>query len=247
MDFFFEVHNDLPREAPGNNQSTKRALKMVRNLTADSKILDIGCGPGRQSIELAKDSGCHITALDNHQPFLDKLSRKAANEKLTDKITTVNQSMSEMKFAPGSFDLIWSEGAIYIYGFEKGLRDWKKLLKENGSIVVSELSWLTPEMPEEPKKFWDKNYPAMKSVNENLKTIDALGYSITGVFVLPNSGWEDYYGPIEKRILNLKETHGNDPEAKKVFDNETAEIELYRKYGEYYGYVFYILRANKTK
>jgi len=246
MDFFFEVHNDLPREAPGNNQSTKRALKMVRNLTPDSKILDIGCGPGRQTIELAKNYGCHVTALDNHQPFLDKLIRKAENEKLADRITTVNASMFDMKFSPNSFDLIWSEGAIYIYGFEKGLRDWKKLLTEDGYIVVSELSWLTPEMPEEPKNFWNKNYPAMKSVIENLKIADACGYSIAGMFVIPNSGWEDYYGPIEKRIQNLKETYGNNPEAKKVFDNETAEIALYRKYGEYYGYVFYILRANKV-
>jgi len=246
MNFFFEVHNDLPREAPGNNQSTKRALKMVRSLTPDSKILDIGCGPGRQTIELAKNCECQITALDNHQPFLDKLNRKAENEKVADKITTVNASMFDMKFEQKSFDLIWSEGAIYIYGFEKGLRDWKKLLREDGYIVVTELSWLTPEMPEEPKAFWNKEYPAMKSVNENLKIADACGYSIAGVFAIPGSGWEDYYGPIEKRIQNLKEKYGDNPEAKKVFDAEAAEIALYRKYGEYYGYVFYVLRANKA-
>jgi SAM-dependent methyltransferase len=140
--------SDKNGESPGDNQSTKRALKMVRNLTPDSKILDIGCGPGRQTIELAKSSVCHVTALDNHQPFLDKLVRKAENEKLADRITTVNASMFDMKFSPNSFDLIWSEGAIYIYGFEKGLRDWKKMLTEDGYIVVSELSWLTPEMPE---------------------------------------------------------------------------------------------------
>jgi SAM-dependent methyltransferase len=245
MNFFFEVHNDLPREAPGNNQSTKRAFKMVRNLKPDLKILDIGCGPGRQSIELARNHGCHVTALDNHQPFLDKLNRKAENEKLTDRITTVNASMFDMKFSPASFDLIWSEGAIYIYGFEKGLRDWKKFLTEGGYIVVSELSWLTPEMPQEPKEFWDKEYPAMKSVNGNLKIADECGYSVAGVFIIPDSGWEDYYGPVEKRIQNLREIYGDNPEANKVFDNETAEIALYRKYGEYYGYVFYILRANK--
>jgi len=86
----------------------------------------------------------------------------------------------------------------------------------------------------------------MKSVNENLKIADACGYSIAGVFAIPGSGWEDYYGPIEKRIQNLKEKYGDNPEAKKVFDAEAAEIALYRKYGEYYGYVFYVLRANKA-
>lgn len=247
MNFFFEVHNDLPREAPGNNQATKRALKMVRGLGPESAILDVGCGPGRQTIELAKNTECPITALDNHQPFLDKLMRKAANERVADRIRPLNRSMFEMDFAPASFDLIWSEGAIYIYGFEKGLRDWKKFLRPGGYIVVSELSWLSPEMPDEPKKFWDRGYPAMKTINENLKIADACDYSVAGSFILPGSGWEDYYGPIANRITDLRRSYAGNAEAEKVFAAEEAEIELYKKYGEYYGYAFFVLRANKAR
>lgn len=32
-------------------------------------------------------------------------------------------SMFEMDFEPESFDLIWSEGSIYIAGFQTGLKD----------------------------------------------------------------------------------------------------------------------------
>jgi ubiquinone/menaquinone biosynthesis C-methylase UbiE len=38
--------------------------------------LDIGCGLGMQTIELAKLSKGQIDALDNHQPFLDQLDFK---------------------------------------------------------------------------------------------------------------------------------------------------------------------------
>jgi len=246
MEIFFEIHRGLPREGPGNNQSTKRALKMVRNLGPDSKILDVGCGPGRQTIELAKNIHCNITAVDTHQPFLDRLKTRAVEEDVSDCITPVNASMDDMKFDPGTFDLIWSEGAIYIMGFEKGLREWKKFLKNDGYVVVSELTWLTPERPEKPAQFWREGYPAMKSVIENLNIADSCGYSIAGVFVLPKSGWDEYYLPLEKRVLFLKTKYADDAEFQKSLDLELAEMELFRNYGDYYGYVFYVLRANQS-
>src|SRR5262249_11799155 len=58
-------------------------------------------------------------------------------------------SMSALDFPDASFDLIWSEGAIYVMGFAEGLRAWKRLLKPHGAIAVTELSWLGPDIPEE--------------------------------------------------------------------------------------------------
>ncbi|MGE5484827.1 MAG: hypothetical protein ACM3X4_07420 [Ignavibacteriales bacterium] len=49
-------------------------------------------------------------------------------------------SMLQLSFPPESFDLIWSEGAIYIMGFGNGLTAWKPLLRRGGYVVVSELS-----------------------------------------------------------------------------------------------------------
>ncbi|NVM05200.1 MAG: SAM-dependent methyltransferase, partial [Candidatus Helarchaeota archaeon] len=54
MDLIFELHTDLPREGPGSNEFTRKAFLMLKNLPQEPKILDIGCGSGMQTIEIAK-------------------------------------------------------------------------------------------------------------------------------------------------------------------------------------------------
>jgi hypothetical protein len=46
--------------------------------------------------------------------------------------------MDNLSFRDEELDLIWSEGAIYNIGFERGLREWRKYLKAEGYIAVSE-------------------------------------------------------------------------------------------------------------
>lgn len=48
--------------------------------------------------------------------------------------------MFELPFSANTFDIIWSEGAIFIIGFEQGLREWKPFLKLGGYLVLSELA-----------------------------------------------------------------------------------------------------------
>ena len=69
--------------------------------------------------------------------------------------------MRQLEFAPGSFDLIWSEGAIYNIGFRAGLEAWRPLLVKGGCMAVSEATWLTEDRPAEARAFWQEGYPAL--------------------------------------------------------------------------------------
>ena len=241
MNIFFELHSDLPQEGPGSDESTLRALHAIPNISSRLSILDIGCGPGRQTITLAKHTKGNIIALDNHQPFLDELSRRATVAEVADRIQTVNQSMMEMNFDPGSFDLIWSEGALYIMGFENGLTCCKKFLKPGGFMAVSEIAWLKDSPPEEIKLFFEREYPSIKSIDENKQIITNAGYSLITSFILAESDWWDgYYLPLEKRITMLRKKYADDNDVLDFLDESQLEIDLFRKYSEYYGYVFFV-------
>lgn len=243
MEFFFEIHQDLPREGPGDNASTRKALEMMPGVPDQPAILDVGCGPGVQTLELARVTGGTVHAVDTHQPFLDRLQAQAAAEGLAERIIPSNQSMDALDFPDASFDVLWSEGAIYIMGFKEGLAAWKRLLKPGGCLAVSEASWLQASPPEEIFQFWSAAYPGMGSVEENLKTIETLGYRVLGHFTLPESCWlEEYYGPLLARVAMLREKYAGDAEKQALLDEEILEINLYRNYSQWYGYEFYVMQ-----
>lgn len=243
MNLFFEIHKDIPREGPGDDKSTRQAITMLKNLPSNPTILDIGCGPGMQTIELAKRVNGKIFAIDIHKPFLDRLLDTAVNKNVLHKIEVKEMSMFSLEFKDDTFDVIWCEGAIFIIGFEKGIQKWRRYTKTGGYLVVSELSWLRENIPEEPKEFWEFNYPGIKGITDNLKIIEKSGYSPVGHFIVPESGWwENYYNPLIARINILREKYKNEKEANDSMDNTEKEINLYKRYSDYYGYVFYIMK-----
>jgi len=241
MDIFWEIHSDLPREGPGDSTSTTRAYAAAKDLLAGPKILDIGCGPGMQTLDLAKLSRGEIIAIDFHQPFLDELVRRAKEAGVAAQIQARKLSMFEMDFAPEQFDLVWSEGAIYIMGFEAGFKACYPFLKPGGYMAVTEASWFQPNPPGEIVDFWNTAYPVMGTIEENIQRVEKQGYKLVDHFHLPDSSWwNNYYNPLAERIAMLKEKYADNAETKKMLDEELAEIKLFRKYSRYYGYEFYI-------
>lgn len=242
IDLMFEIHKDLPREGPGCLDATRRAFEMLPWLPAEPRLLDIACGPGMQTLHLAQMSDARITAVDTHEPFLACLRANAETSGFANRITVLNRSMFTLKFDQ-PFDVIWCEGAIYIIGFEEGLKAWKPLLKPGGYLAATEISWLKPGAPQACRAFWERDYPAMQSVEGNLQRIERQGYRLLGHFTLPESAWwQHYYTPLEARLKALRRQYAGNAEALEVLAGTQAEIDLYRRYSEWYGYEFYVMQ-----
>lgn len=240
---FWRIYGNLPQAGPGADASTLEALRRLPPLPPSPKVLDLGCGPGRQTLTLARALKTPITAVDLHQPFLDRLERAAAAEGLGRLITTRRVSMDALDDAPGTIDLIWSEGAIFIIGFEAGLRRWRPLLKPAGLVVVSDAAWLTDSPPAEAAAFWQACYPAITTVAENLARATKAGYEPLDHFTLPSQAWWDgYYTPMLARIEELRPEAQRDQELAGVMAEAEQEIDMHRRFGASYGYEFFILR-----
>jgi len=245
MSIFWEIFSGLPQQGPGSDEATRDALRAVGPLPVGARILDVGCGTGRQTLVLAQGTQGHITAVDIHGPFLEELRRQADAAGLGERITALQASMSELDFPDESFDLIWSEGAAYIMGFRAALTAWRRLLRHGGFLVVTEVSWLVDDLPEELRAYWAANYPAITSIEGNLQKITDAGYRTCKHFVLPESAWWDgYYVPLEARVRALRQKYAGDSEAEAELDETEKEIDFYRRYSHAYGYVFYVMQKS---
>lgn len=108
--------------------------------------------------------------------------------------------MFEISLPDESFDIIWAEGSISNIGFEKGLREWRRLLKPKGFLVV---------------------HDELRNTTEKLKMIPNCGYSLLAYYPLPEDAWWiEYYGPLEKWILELKMKKVEDHKLLRILDKK---------------------------
>ena len=245
-ELFYLIFNGLPRLGPGDNLSTRKAFYTLPVFPESAHILDIGCGTGMQTLELARLAPCAVLALDNHEPYLRDLTRRAAEERLDKKITTIKGDMHNLPFSEAEFDLIWSEGSIYIIGFEKGLKEWRKFLKPGGYLVVTELIWTSDQPPREAVEFWKNEYPAMQSNGVLKEMIGRSGFRLIRDFLLPNEAWWDqYYLPLEKRLFRLKKDHASNIRLMELIRYIEREIQIYAQFNDHFGYAFYIMKKTR--
>lgn len=242
---FLEIYEAIPRQGPGDRESTERALRLLPRLTRGQRILDIGCGAGAQTIDLARATEAQIVAVDLHEPFVSRLTSHAVELGLAGRITPTVGDMNDLRFPDGSFDVLWCEGAIVIItgNFAKGLSAWRRLLVPGGHMVVSELCWLRADAPTEVKAFFDAEGAAVADLDARRKDIADSGYRLAGDFVLPAVGWwENYYVPLGAALERFRSAHAGNEEALEVAARSQYELDLYLRHHDSFGYGFFVMQ-----
>ncbi len=188
------------------------------------RILDVGCGSGVPTIELAKLSNGEIIGVDINQSLLDELNRRIEREGLSKRVKTVKCSLFEIGFPDESFDIIWAEGSIRIIGFEKGLKECRRLLKPSGFLVVHD----------EIKTVLDKHWK-----------IPSCGYKLVNHFWLPEDvWWTEYYQPLETRIKEIYMKFKDNSEALKILREYQREIDMVKRNPKEHRSAFYIMKKS---
>jgi ubiquinone/menaquinone biosynthesis C-methylase UbiE len=219
MEAAFQADKDLIREKL--NKYTGKAFQMLPELDKPC-ILDVGCGSGVPTMELARLSNGQIIGLDIDQSQLDRLARKIERAGLSNRVKTVKCSIFDMDFPNDSFDIIWAEGSIAIIGFERGLREWGRFLKPSGFIIV---------------------HDDMENITKKMEQISSCGYELLEHFTLDeDTWWFEYYSPLEKRINEIRAKYANEPEVLAIFERDQREIDMFKKNPRRYRSVFFIMK-----
>jgi len=214
---------DRDRIRANLNKYTRKAFEILPKLENPS-ILDIGCGTGVPTIELAKLSRGEIVAIDISRESLNRLERNAEREGLAHKIDTVYLSASELEELNRHFDIVWAEGVIAAIGFEKGLREWRSLVKPGGFLVIHD------------------DYTDTES---KLDLIPQCGYRLLDRFILSwETWWTEHYRPLEEELNGL-ESGGPDDSLKSEIAAARSEIEKFRtEYGSNSSIFFIMQRVD---
>ena len=215
----FQVKKDLIRKRL--LKYTRKAFRMLPKLD-EPRILDVGCGAGIPTMELARLSNGQITGLDVNQPSLDRLTRKIKKAGLSDRVKIMKCSMVDMDFPDESFDIIWAEGSIHVVSFKRGLKEWRQFLKPNGFMVV---------------------HDEQENASEKLRQISGCGYELLGHFILnEETWWTEYFAPLEKLACEIRTEHPDDPKVLEILHNDQREIETFKKNPKLNSSVFLIVK-----
>jgi ubiquinone/menaquinone biosynthesis C-methylase UbiE len=202
---------------------TRKAFRMIPEMERPS-ILDIGCGSGVSTQELAKLSRGKVIAIDIDQAALNEFARRIRKAGLGDQISVMNCSMFDMGFPDKSFDIVWAEGSIYAIGFKRGLREWKQLLKPGGCMVV---------------------HDEQGNIKKKLEQISGYGYQLLGYFTLSKqTWWTEYFAPLEKLVNETRTRYPCDKSVLEEIQQAQAELDMYRKYPERNSSVCFVMKRN---
>ncbi len=242
IDTLFELYLDTPRQGPGSEQSTKKALSLLPPLTSSDTVLDIGCGSGGQTRTLWRNTEAKIVATDIFPQYVAAVLKGAEADGVSFRVTAVAKEMDALDFEDHSFDRIWSEGAIYIMGFKEGLSAWRRLLKSRGTLAISDITWIKEDVPTECRSFWESEYAQMGFIVDKQENLRQAGYENIAHFVLPASDWISYYAPLKDRLSVFRSAFAGDSDKLAVLDEMEFEMAIFEKYSDYFSYVFYLAR-----
>jgi len=198
----YRIEKDRIRE--NLNKYTRKAFRMLHKFKKPH-ILDVGCGSGVPTIELAKISDGHVIGIDIDVTSLDLLRRKIKETGLNNRVSVIKGSMLTMDFPGESFDIIWTEGSIFVIGFENGIKKWRRFLKPNGFLVIH-----------------DEN----KDKTKKLGLITKYGYTLIAQFeISDNLMWREYFTPLEQLIQEFRHKYPNDSDLSNELNKDQIEID----------------------
>ena len=187
------------------------------------RILDIGCGSGAATIELARLSGSDVVGVDTDEAALVELRHRIEDAGLGERVKEVKASLFDIGFADESFDVLWEEGVLHLLDATKGMKACHSLLKTKGHFVMHEtIAWF-----------------------EGIKAhLPAGGFSIVKEYLLPKRcWWTDYYSPLEDRIRRLRAERGHNLSSAKLVQHE-REIAMVKAGPDRFDCGFFILQRS---
>lgn len=209
-----------------------------------SRVLDMGCGYGDGATNLAQEFRCRVTAIDISDENIQFARALAIDKGVSHLINFEAKNVLESDYTEAPFDLVLAEGGVLSFiSREKGLRLASSWLCDRGWFAFSDLVMLSERVPDEVKRIFEDEKYHYETEASYRAMIAAAGFDIQLLCMAPQSGWDNYYAHMARRLEDDKGFFA-DKRIKLAFHKEIDVF--YRLEGfRYVGYLFCIVRKTK--
>ena len=142
-DYWTKVYEveDLDGTIYKQRRSAVLALVQKLKLPVEAQILEVGCGSGLTSVELARE-GYAIQAVDSVDAMLERTRQHAEDAGLGDRVITSKRDVYDLGYPENTFDLVLIIGvAPWLYSLDKAVREVARVLRPGGYLIATVDNW----------------------------------------------------------------------------------------------------------
>jgi cyclopropane fatty-acyl-phospholipid synthase-like methyltransferase len=229
--------------SPAGKEFSRAAARMA-GVNPASAVLDMGCGYGEAATTLAEDFRCKVTAVDGNAQNIEAARKYATERRVSHLITFETADITKSDYTQKPFDLIIAEGGLFSFiSRTTGLSLAARWLPAHGWLAFSDLILLSDKTPEEVRSIFEDEKYHYESEKSYRALVEAAGFAIQLMALVPPSGWDNYYAHMARR---LEEKNGffADRRVRLAFHRE-IDI-FYRLEGfRFVGYLFCMARKKQ--
>lgn len=122
-----------------SHRTVEKMVEKLPELTADTKVIDIGAGYGGSARYMAKKFGCQVECLNISEKENDKNIQKNKEQGLDHLLNVYQGNFEEIPYDNETFDVVWCQDSILHSGNKKAVfEEVARILKKGGHFIFTD-------------------------------------------------------------------------------------------------------------
>lgn len=146
---------------PGGRRSTAEMVRLA-DFEPGQRVLDVGAGVGTTAIDIAREFGCHVTAVDIDPMMNARAVASVRAARLESDVAVAQGDIQALDFADGAFDRVIVEAVTMFVDRPRAAREVVRVCRPGGRVLEHEFIYRKPPTAEVRRIFEGEVCPGIR-------------------------------------------------------------------------------------